>query len=144
MSTQEGGPARLRVEVITPEGPVYADEARMVIVPGAEGELGVLARHAPLIARLDPGETRVMKGENDWVAFATGSGYFKVQHDVALVLVSSAQKPDEIDTGAAQRDLEAAQQRLEKAREDDDKRAVVRAQRDVADAENRLEVAHSG
>src|SRR3954447_20834113 len=143
MSTQEGGPARLRVEVITPEGPAYADEARMVIVPGAEGELGVLARHAPLVARLDPGETRVMQGENEWVSFATGPGYFKVQHDVALVLVSSAQKAGEIDTGAAQRDLEAAQQRLEQARSDEDDRAARRAARDVADAENRLEVAHS-
>jgi F-type H+-transporting ATPase subunit epsilon len=143
MSSQEGGPARLRVEVITPEGPAYADEARMVIVPGAEGELGVLARHAPLVARLEPGETRVMQGENDWVSFATGPGYFKVQHDVALVLVSSAQKAAEIDTGRAQEDLEAAQQRLEKAREDDDQRAARRAARDVADAENRLEVAHS-
>jgi F-type H+-transporting ATPase subunit epsilon len=143
MSTQEGGPARLRVEVITPEGPAYADEARMVIVPGAEGELGVLARHAPLVARLNPGETRVMQTENEWVAFATGPGYFKVQHDVALVLVSSAQKANEIDTAAAQRDLEAAQQRLEKARSDEDERAARRAARDVADAENRLEVAHS-
>src|SRR3954469_19639092 len=127
MSSQEGGPARLRVEVITPEGPAFADAARMVIVPGAEGELGVLARHAPLVARLEPGETRVMQGENDWVSFATGPGYFKVQHDVALVLVSSAQKAAEIDTGRAQEDLEAAQQRLENAREDDDQRAARRA-----------------
>src|SRR3954447_3361454 len=120
MSSQEGGPARLRVEVITPEGPAYADEARMVIGPGAEGELGVLARHAPLVAKLDPGETRVMQGENDWIAFATGPGYFKVQHDIALVLVSSAFKASEVDPGEAQSDLDDAKQRLEKAREEDD------------------------
>jgi F-type H+-transporting ATPase subunit epsilon len=131
------------VEVITPEGPVYADEARMVIVPGAEGELGVLARHAPLVARLDPGETRVMRGENDWETFATGPGYFKVQHDVALVLVSSAAKAGEIDTSAAQQDLDDARKRLEQAEQDDDERAARRARREVADAENRLEVAHS-
>src|SRR3954467_3329479 len=142
MSTQEGGPARLRVEVITPEGPAYADEARMVIVPGAEGELGVLPRHAPLVARLDPGETRVMKDEDAWIAFATGPGYFKVQHDVALVLVSSAAKADEIDTSAAQHDLDDARQRLERAEQDEDERAARRARRDVADAQNRLEVAH--
>jgi F-type H+-transporting ATPase subunit epsilon len=143
MSSQEGGPARLRVEVITPEGPAFADEARMVIVPGAEGELGVLPRHAPLVARLDPGETRVMEGENSWVSFATGPGYFKVQHDVALVLVSSAHKAAEIDVGEAQRDLDEATERLEKARQEEDDRAARRAARDVADAENRLEVSHS-
>ena len=143
MSAQEGGPARLRVEVITPEGPVFADEARMVIVPGAEGELGVLARHAPLVARLDPGETRVMQGENDWIALATGPGYFKVQHDVALVLVSSAYKANEVDTDQAQRDLDDANARLEKAEQEEDERAARRARRDVADAENRLSVAHS-
>jgi F-type H+-transporting ATPase subunit epsilon len=143
MSTQEGGPARLRVEVITPEGPVFADEARMVIVPGAEGELGVLARHAPLVALLDPGETRVMQGENDWVSLATGPGYFKVQHDVALVLVSSAFKGDEIDTAQAQSDLDDARARLEKAEQENDERAARRARRDLADAENRLGVGHS-
>jgi F-type H+-transporting ATPase subunit epsilon len=143
MSAQEGGPARLRVEVITPEGPVFADEARMVIVPGAEGELGVLARHAPLIARLDPGETRVMQGENDWVSLATGPGYFKVQHDIALVLVSSAFKSAEIDTGKAQSDLDDARSRLETAEQEEDERAARRAARDVADAENRLAVAGS-
>ncbi len=142
MSAQEGGPARLRVEVITPEGPVFADEARMVIVPGADGELGVLARHAPLIARLEPGETRVMQGENDWISLATGPGYFKVQHDIALVLVSSAFKSDEIDTAKAQSDLDDARARLEQAEQDEDERAARRAARDVADAENRLSVAH--
>src|ERR1700759_4205532 len=135
MSTQEGGPARLRGEVITPEGPVFADEALRVVVPGAEGELGVLARHAPLVAKLDPGETRVMQGENDWIALATGPGYFKVQHDVALVLVSSAYQANEGETGKAQSDLDDARARLEKAEQDEDERAARRAQRDVADAE---------
>jgi F0F1-type ATP synthase epsilon subunit len=95
------------------------------------------------VAKLDPGETRVMQGENDWISFATGPGYFKVQHDVALVLVSSAFKAAEIDTDAAQRDLDDAKQRLDKAQGEDDQRAARRAARDVADAENRLEVAHS-
>src|SRR3954465_539705 len=106
MSTQEGGPARLRVEVITPEGPAYIDEARMVIVPGAEGELGVLPRHAPLVARLDPGETRIRRGGGEGVPFATGSGYFKGQADTAAILVSTAERADEIDVQQAERDRE--------------------------------------
>ncbi|KAA0998204.1 F0F1 ATP synthase subunit epsilon, partial [Pseudonocardia sp. EV170527-09] len=60
------GVKTLRVELVTPEGPVYADEARMVIVPGEAGELGVLPRHMPLTARLKPGETRVQKSPDQW------------------------------------------------------------------------------
>jgi F-type H+-transporting ATPase subunit epsilon len=59
MSQQEGGPRTLDVEIVTPEGSVLQDRARMIVVPGAEGELGVLPRHASLIAELNPGETRV-------------------------------------------------------------------------------------
>jgi F0F1-type ATP synthase epsilon subunit len=84
-----------------------------------------------------------MQGENDWISLATGPGYFKVQHDVALVLVSSAFKSDDIDTNQAQSDLDDAKARLEKAEQEEDERAARRAARDVADAENRLSVAHS-
>ncbi len=52
MSATEG-PKRLRVEVITPDGPVFVEDARMVVVPGKAGELGVLPRHIPLIAPPD-------------------------------------------------------------------------------------------
>ena len=47
------------LSLTTPDGPVFDDEAEMVIVPGAAGEIGVLARHAPLIALLQAGSTRV-------------------------------------------------------------------------------------
>ena len=73
MSTSEDHAAVLRVELVTPEGPAYSDEARMVIVPGAEGELGVLPRHAPLVARLNPGETRIQRSPESWSSFATGA-----------------------------------------------------------------------
>ena len=89
MSATEG-PKRLRVELVTPDGPVFVEDARMVVVPGKAGELGVLPRHIPLIAQLKPGETRVRTLDDEWLSFATGSGYFKIQHDRASVLVESA------------------------------------------------------
>ena len=89
MSATEG-PKRLRVELITPEGPVFVEDARMVVVPGKAGELGVLPRHVPLIAQLKVGETRVRTLDDQWRSFATSDGYFKVQHDRASVLVESA------------------------------------------------------
>lgn len=135
-------PKRLRVELVTPEGPVFVDDARMVVVPGKAGELGVLPRHIPLIAQLKPGEVRVRTLDDEWIAFATGSGYFKVQHDRASVLVESAVPVKSIDADQAHRDLEDAQRRLAEAEaggEDAPDRS--RAERDIADAQNRLKVA---
>jgi F-type H+-transporting ATPase subunit epsilon len=142
MSTSEG-PKRLRVELVTPEGPVFVDDARMVVVPGKAGELGVLPRHIPLVAQLKPGETRVRTLDDEWLSFATGSGYFKIQHDRASILVESAVSVTAINTDQAQVDLEDAKRRLAEAEAGGDETAVVRAraERDVADAENRLKVA---
>jgi F-type H+-transporting ATPase subunit epsilon len=141
MSAVEG-PKRLRVELVTPEGPVFVDDARMVVVPGKAGELGVLPRHIPLIAQLKPGETRVRTMDDQWLSFATGSGYFKIQHDRASVLVESAVATSSINAEQARADLEDAQRRLAEAEAGGDEAAPdrSRAQRDVADAENRLKV----
>ena len=139
MSASEG-PKRLRVELVTPDGPVFVEDARMVVVPGKAGELGVLPRHIPLIAQLKPGETRVRTLDDQWISFATGSGYFKVQHDRASVLVESAVAATSIDTEKARNDLEAAQQRLAEVADGEDLDRS-RAERAVADAENRLKVA---
>ena len=113
----------------------------MIVVPGAEGELGVLPRHSALVAELDPGETRIRQNDTDWIAFATGAGYFRIQNDVASVLVSTAVRSDQIDVAAAERDRDDAQRRLDELAEDDalERR---RAERELADAENRLRVAH--
>jgi F-type H+-transporting ATPase subunit epsilon len=141
MSATEG-PKRLRVELVTPDGPVFVDDARMVVVPGKAGELGVLPRHIPLIAQLKPGETRVRKLDDEWLAFATGSGYFKIQHDRASVLVESAVLVTAIDADKARLDLEDAQRRLAEAQASGEEGPdLSRAQRDIADAENRLKVA---
>ena len=138
-------PKRLRVELITPEGPVFVDDARMVVVPGKAGELGVLPRHIPLIAQLKPGETRVRTVDDQWLTFATGAGYFKVQHDRASVLVESALPASSIDADRARSDLEAAQARLAEIQASGEESPDLRrAQRDIADAENRLKVAGGG
>jgi F-type H+-transporting ATPase subunit epsilon len=141
MSATEG-PKRLRVELVTPDGPIFVDDARMVVVPGKAGELGVLPRHIPLIAQLKPGETRVRTLDDEWLAFATGSGYFKIQHDRASVLVESAVLVTAIDADKARVDLEDAQRRLAEAQASGEEGPdISRAQRDIADAENRLKVA---
>ena len=57
--------ATLEVSLVTPDGPAFEGEVQMVIVPGAAGEIGVLARHAPLVAMLRAGATRVHVDEGE-------------------------------------------------------------------------------
>src|SRR6266545_7657808 len=104
------------VSLVTPDGAAFEGEAVMLIVPGADGEIGVLARHAPLIATLKAGSTRVHLGEGeDRVReFATGPGFFKVEEDRAIALVDDAVLAREIDDERARRQLEAARAELER------------------------------
>jgi F-type H+-transporting ATPase subunit epsilon len=102
------------LSVVTPEGVAYEGEAQLVIVPGAAGEIGVLPRHAPLVAMLKAGETRI-KAENEWTAFATGPGYFKVQRDRAIMLVDDAVRAEDIDLEQARREADEARALLERA-----------------------------
>src|SRR5689334_7958205 len=97
------------VSVVTPEGPAYEGDAELLIVPGAAGEIGVLARHAPLVALLNAGSTRVHLGDGNVRTFATGPGFFQVLEDRAIALVDDAVQADDIDAAEAQRLLDEAQ-----------------------------------
>ena len=69
---------KFSVSLVTPEGPAFEGEAEMIVVPGAAGEIGVLARHAPLVAMLNAGSTRVYvdMDSSQIQTFATGLGFF--------------------------------------------------------------------
>jgi F-type H+-transporting ATPase subunit epsilon len=138
--------ATLQCDIVTPEGTLFSAEAEMVVVPGAEGELGVLPRHAPIVAQLEVGETRVRVGANEWRRFATSDGYFMVQHDHAqdegraLVLVEGAIPADQIDLARVQAEIEDAKARIAAAAAGDEKIDRFRAERDLAHAENQLRI----
>ena len=102
------------VSLVTPEGAAYEGEVEMLIVPGADGEIGVLARHAPLVALLNAGSTRIYRDRqsDDVVEFATGPGFFKVEQDRALALVDDAVDSRQIDDTRAREQLEQAQAKL--------------------------------
>ena len=105
---------RFDVSLVTPDGTVFEGDAEMLIVPGAAGEIGVLARHAPLVATLKAGATRVHLGAGQVEEYATGPGFFTVQLDRAIALVDHAVKATEIDREAAERMLEEAKAELER------------------------------
>jgi F-type H+-transporting ATPase subunit epsilon len=136
----EGGVRTFDLSVVTPDGAAFEGEAEMVIVPGAAGEIGVLARHAPLVAMLKAGEIRVKAG-NDWQSFAAGPGYFKVQQDRAIALVDDAVRAEEIDLEGARREAEEARAALERADSGDEEIDRWHMEQRLQHAENKIAVA---
>ena len=115
----------------------------MLVVPGADGEIGVLARHAPLVALLNAGSTRVYRDRSsgDVLEFATGPGFFKVEQDRALALVDDAVESRNIDDERARRQLEEAQAELEKVERGESDADRWQLEQRVRHAENLLAVA---
>jgi F-type H+-transporting ATPase subunit epsilon len=128
------------VAVVTPDGPVFDGQAHMLIVPGAAGEIGILARHAPLVATLKAGSTRVHVGANEILEFATGPGFFKVELDRALALVDDAVNVKEIDDARAQAQLEAAEKELERVEAGESTADRWQLEQRIRHAENQLSV----
>lgn len=133
----------LHLEVVTPEGEVYHDDVAMVVLPGVEGELGILARHQPLVTLLDIGETRVKRLEGTYDYIATGVGYAEVLFDKVMVVVDHGEIAGRIDVERAEEAARRAREQLER-RDDPGARAEVdfyRAEQALRRAENRLRVA---
>ena len=138
------GRKTFEVSLVTPEGMAYEGLAEMLVVPGAAGEIGVLARHAPLVAMLKAGSTRVHVRENEVIEFATGPGFFKVEQDRALALVDDAVDARDIDTLRALGQLEEAKAELERVDAGTSDADRWQLEQRVRHAENQLSVAGRG
>jgi F-type H+-transporting ATPase subunit epsilon len=137
--------ATFEVSLVTPDGAAFDGEAEMLIVPGADGEIGVLARHAPLVALLKAGSTRVhVRRNQDVREFATGPGFFKVEQDRALALVDDAVDVADIDAARAQEQLEAAQAELARSEAGESDADRWQLEQRIRHAENQLAVATGG
>jgi F-type H+-transporting ATPase subunit epsilon len=133
------------VSLVTPEGSAFEGEAEMLIVPGADGEIGVLARHAPLVAMLKAGSTRVhVRRGQDVREFATGPGFFKIEQDRALALVDDAVNVDDIDGSRAREQLEAAQAELARVDAGESDADRWQLEQRIKHAENQIAVTSGG
>ena len=128
------------VALVTPEGSAFEAEARMLIVPGADGEIGVLARHAPLVAMLKAGSTRIHISDTEVLEFATGPGFFKVEQDRAIALVDDAVSAKEIDPDRARTQLEEARSELELVERGESDADRWQLEQRIRHAENQLRV----
>jgi F-type H+-transporting ATPase subunit epsilon len=106
----------LRLEIVSPERRVYDDEVDMVIVPGRNGQLGILPRHTRLISSLGVGELRIKKGGSEESLLISG-GFVEVRPDRVIVMADLAEHSDEIDESKAAEARKRAEQELEQAKD---------------------------
>jgi F-type H+-transporting ATPase subunit epsilon len=86
----------LRLEIVTPERRAYDDEVDMVVVPGRNGQLGILPHHTPLISSLGVGELRIKKGGTEESLLISG-GFVEVRPDKVVIMADLAEHSEEID-----------------------------------------------
>ena len=100
------------LEIVTPERLAYSDEVDAVVLPGSEGEMGVLPHHAPLVSTLGVGELRIRKGGTE-ESFAIVGGFVQVRPDRVVVMAETADMASEIDLEKAQEARREAERALE-------------------------------
>jgi F-type H+-transporting ATPase subunit epsilon len=135
------GEHKLDAEVLTPEGEVFKGELQMLSTRTAVGDVGILAEHIPMVARLVPAELRLHKSDSDVETYAQGEGWLEVFANRARVLIAEAIPPGDLDVSDLRRRLEDAEQRLDGAEEGS--AAAEQAERERARAEAFIAIAES-
>ena len=126
-SGQRSEGRQLFCRVITPEEVIYDGEANLIIARIADGDLGVLVDHSPLVSTVEVGEVRIKEGE-DQLVYATSDGFFKVSENLVQVLVEEAVSVEEIDIDAAETRVEEAERELSEVSEEAEDRDRVIAE----------------
>jgi F-type H+-transporting ATPase subunit epsilon len=126
------------LEIIAPDRVVFEGEATSVSAPGTLGGFQVLYNHAPLLSSLDAGPLKVKNPEGVDTIYATGGGYLEVRDNKVIVLVESAERPEDIDVERARSARARAEGRL---KSHDPSLDMVRAELALARALNRLRLA---
>ena len=118
---------QLFCRVITPEEVIYDGEADLVVARIADGDLGVLVDHSPLVSTVEVGEVRIREGDEQLV-YATSDGFFKVSENLVQVLVEEAVSVEHIDVEAAENRVEEAERDLSEVSEEAEDRDRVVAE----------------
>ena len=117
----------IQLEIVTPERLAYSESVDGVVLPGSEGELGVLPHHAPLVSTLGIGELRIRKGGQE-ETFAIAGGFVQVRPDKVVVMAETADMASEIDVEKAQEARREAERALETGYDEGADLSMARAQ----------------
>ena len=124
----------LHARVLTPEGEVFEGYLKQLSTKTQTGEIGILARHVPVLARLVPSELRLHHSDSDVDRYATAEGWLQVFANRAIVLVSEAVSPDDLDPGELKDRVSDAEERLKEAEEGSAAADQAERERDRAEA----------
>ena len=136
-------PAKVRLEIVTPERVVFDDEVEMVVARAIDGDIGVMAGHTPLVTALETSVLKIEMGEGD-IPVPISDGFMEVKPDKINVIVRTAELPEEIDVERAREAKERAERRLREERQRIDEAraeaALERAKARLAAAEDTREL----
>jgi F-type H+-transporting ATPase subunit epsilon len=118
--------ATLHLEIVTPEARTYEGDVDSVVIPGAEGELGILPDHVGLMTQLEPGELRIVKGGEE-IRLAVGGGFVEIGNNKVSVLTDMAVKESEIDETAAEEAMLRAEEAMKNEKLEGEEYAAVQA-----------------
>jgi F-type H+-transporting ATPase subunit epsilon len=116
----------VRLEIVTPEAKTFSDNVDSVVIPGVEGELGVLPMHTPLMTLLEPGELRVMRNGEE-IRLAVGEGFVEITQEKIAVLTDMAVKESDIDESSAEEAIRRAEEAMSSERMSDEEQATTKA-----------------
>lgn len=125
---------KVAFELVTPEKIMTALEADMIVVPGGDGNFGVLPGHAPLLSTLRPGVVDIYEGETVSARIFVGGGFAEVTDESFTVLTEEAVALEDVDAAAASERLEKAQDALSAAQAEEEGVAAAEAELQVAEA----------
>ena len=101
----------IRVDIVTAERLVFSQDADIVMVPGIEGEMGILPHHEPIMTMIKPGEILIRKGTEEY-SLAVSGGFLEVTPDHITILADAAERADEIDIARAEAAKKRAEEKL--------------------------------
>ena len=126
------------LEIVTPERQFFTGQVESLILPASDGSYGVEPGHEPVVAAVEPGETRY-KVDGQWQSVIVTQGFAEIMSDYAVVLVSAAERPEDIDQARAERAKERAEERL---RQKESRLEYIHSKAALARATARLTAAH--
>ena len=127
----------VKVNIVTPDGPVYDSDVTMVVAKTITGEMGILAGHIPMVAPLTVGAVKLTKADGTREFVAVSGGFIEVRPDVISILAPSAEAASSIDVARAKAAQARAEQRLQSKQDDID---FKRAELALSRATNRIKV----
>jgi F-type H+-transporting ATPase subunit epsilon len=127
----------IHVDIVSSEEQIYSGLAEMVVAPAEEGDVGIAARHAPLLTRLKPGEVRVVVDDKETLPFFVSGGILEVQPHVVSVLADRAVRAKDVDEAAA---LQAKARAEEALKDRSGSLDLARVQMELVEAVEQLRV----